>query len=150
MGTKPPADIVPGMIAHVLELAQTWTTWDGIPVTVEGRTMTPHKAIRRVVDHTIDHLAEASARINNVDPLVDRWHHSAHTTPADLAPFTVEDLNEATERLNRVAQLWALTYRSLDDAALDTPIPNAMTLRQIADHAAESIDYATMLGRFSR
>ena len=85
-----PADIVPAMIADVLALARTWTNWDGRPITVEGRTMTPHKAIRRVVDHTIDHLAEAAARINHTEPLVDHWHHSANTTPADLAPFTLK------------------------------------------------------------
>ena len=97
------------MIADVLALASTWTNWTGAPVTIDGRTMTPHKAIRRVVDHTIDHLAEAAARINDTAPLVDNWHHSANTTPADLAPFTTDDLNEAVERLNRLAQLWQLT-----------------------------------------
>ena len=134
------------MIADVLTAAATWTRWNGIPVIVDGRTMTPNKAIRRVVDHTIDHLAEAVARINHAAPLVDRWHHSADTTPADLAPFTADDLNEATERLNRLAQLWHLTYASLDDATLDAAIPGAMTLREIAHHAAESIDYAAVIG----
>ena len=108
--------------------------------------MTPHKAIRRVVDHTIDHLAEAAARINNATPLVDHWHHSANTTPADLAPFTAEDLNEAVERLKRLAQLWHLAYAPLDDAALDAPAIDAMTLRELANHTAESMAYAKMIG----
>ena len=134
------------MIANVLALASTWTSWNGNPVTIDGRTMTPNKAIRRVVDHTIDHLAEAVARIHDATPLVDHWHHSANTTPADLAPFTTDDLNEAVERLNRLAQLWQLTYASLDDTSLDAPAPDAMTLRELAHHAAESFDYATMIG----
>jgi thioester reductase-like protein len=145
--TEPcPADIVPAMIADVLALARTWTNWNGVPVIVDGRTMTPHKAIRRVVDHTIDHLAEAVARINHTEPLIDHWHHSANTTPADLAPFTAEDLNEAVERLTRLAQLWQITYTPLVDATLDATIPEAMTLREIARHAEESIVYATTIG----
>jgi hypothetical protein len=141
-----PANVVPAMIADVLALARTWTSWTGTPITIDGRTMTPHKAIRRVVDHTIDHLAEAVARINNNEPLDDHWHNSANTTPADLAPFTANDLNEAVERLNRLAQLWQLTYAQLDDATLDAPVDDAMTLRELAHHAAESIDYANMIG----
>jgi hypothetical protein len=141
-----PANIVPAMIADVLALARTWTNWNGKPITIDGRIMTPHKAIRRVVDHTIDHLAEAVARINNTAPLDDHWHNSANTTPADLAPFTANDLNEAIERLNRLAQLWQLTYALLDDAVLDAPIDDAMTLRELAHHGAESIDYANMIG----
>ncbi len=134
------------MIANVLAMAATWTKWNGEPVETDGRVMTPNKAIRRVADHTIDHLAEAQARINNRQPLIDRWHHSAKTTPADLAPFTDDDLNEATERLNRLAQLWTMTYEHLDVAALDAPIGEAMTLREIAHHAAESIVYGEAVG----
>jgi hypothetical protein len=139
-------DTVPDMIAAVLAMAATWTKWDGRPVETDGRIMTPNKAIRRVADHTIDHLAEAQARINKHEPLIDRWHHSAKTTPTDLAPFTDDDLNEATERLNRLAQLWTITYEHLDDSTLDAPISEAMTLREIGHHAAESIAYANAIG----
>ena len=134
------------MIAEVLLAARTWDRWDGTPITIDERTMTPHKAIRRVVDHTIDHLAEAVARINQSTPLIDQWHHSANTTPADLALFTGDDLNEATERLNRLAQLWQLTYAPLNDDTLDAAIPDAMTLREIGNHAAKSIAYADAIG----
>lgn len=62
-----PADVVTGIVNHVLELAVTWPQWHGRPleVPVEGeppRTYTPHKAIRRVADHLVDHLAELEAR----------------------------------------------------------------------------------------
>ncbi len=34
------------------------------PVTIDGRTMKPHKAIRRVVDHTIDlHVRSSRSRV---------------------------------------------------------------------------------------
>ena len=61
-------------------------------------------------------------------------------------PTPADDLNEAVERLHRLAQLWQLTYAPLDDATLDAPAPDAMTLRELAHHAAESIDYATAIG----
>jgi hypothetical protein len=145
-----PVSVVPAMIAQVLEMAQSWTNWDGVPVEVDGRVMTPNKAIRRVTDHVIDHLAEAQSRINGVEPLVDRWHHSAHTTASDLALFTEPDLNEAIERLTRLAQLWTLTYRSIGVDRLDARVPDAehgaMTLRELAEHAGESVAYANAIG----
>ena len=66
--------------------------------------------------------------------------------PADLAPFTANELNEANERFTRLAQLWHLTYTPLDDTTLDAPAVDAMTLRELAHHTAESIDYATTIG----
>ena len=57
------------MVDHVLGLVETWPLWDELPieVPVEGegspRVYTPHKAIRRVADHLIDHLAEIEARV---------------------------------------------------------------------------------------
>jgi hypothetical protein len=141
-----PATSVPAMIETVLKMAATWTNWNGEPVHADGRIMTPNKAIRRVTDHTIDHLAEAQARINGLTPLVDRWHHSAKTTPADLAPFTSDDLNEARERLHRLAQMWTVTYEHLDDTTLEAEIKDGMSLREIADHAAESFAYAEAIG----
>jgi hypothetical protein len=141
-----PAEVVPDMIARVLVMAETWTKWNGKPVETEGRVMTPIKAIRRVTDHTIDHLAEAQARINGKNPLRDQWHHSANTTPSDLASFTEDDLNEATERLNRLSQMWHIVFEHLSDEQLDAQVDGAMTLREIADHAAESIAYAEAIG----
>ena len=39
-----------------------------------------------------------------------------------------------------------LTYEHLDDQTLDAKNPEAMTLREIAIHAAESIAYAEAVG----
>src|SRR5436305_4914655 len=58
-----PAEAVTGMVGHVLALAATWTAWDGKPSHVDDRVYTPHKAIRRVADHLVDHLAELEARL---------------------------------------------------------------------------------------
>lgn len=74
------------MVDHVLDLAATWTAWDGRPTHVDDRVYTPHKAIRRVADHLLDHLAELESRLVGEKPLPDHWHASASTTQADLAP----------------------------------------------------------------
>jgi hypothetical protein len=141
-----PADAVPAVVEYVLELAVTWSNWNGAQVEMNGNSFTPHKVMRRVGDHITDHLAEAMARINGVPPLVDRWHHSANTTFADLAPYTANDLNEATERLRRLAQMWQITFGGLSDERLDAVEEGSMSLRELAYHTAESIDYANALG----
>ncbi len=141
-----PVEGVPHMIGEVLAMAETWPGWNGTPVEVDGRVMTPHKAIRRVGDHVIDHLAEIQARISGEDSLADNWHNSTFTTAADLAPFDQNDLNEARERLVRLAQLWRITMAGVPAAKLDEPVDNAMTLRELAEHTVESLVYGQMIG----
>jgi hypothetical protein len=41
-------------------------------VTADDRVYTPHKAIRRVADHMIDHLAQLEAHVSGAEPLPDR------------------------------------------------------------------------------
>lgn len=150
-----PADVVTAMVDHVLQLAATWPRWDGTPieVPVEGedpRIYTPQKAVRRVADHLLDHLAEIEARVAGQPTEPDAWHGSMITTPADLAPFTHEDLSEATSRLRRLAQLWDLRLRALSDEQLDAPGGTAWTLRQVAFHVTESAFYADSVGASPR
>jgi len=114
---RDPAHVIEGAVAHALRLADTWVAWNGQPIAAEGRVYTPHKAVRRLADHLLDHLAELEARLAGQSPLPDHWHASAITTPADLAPFTREDLDEARSRLSRLAQIWSLRLRALDDSA---------------------------------
>jgi hypothetical protein len=147
-----PSDVVTGMVDHVLEIAETWPRWDGKPVEVpvEGepsRIYTPHKAIRRVADHLVDHLAEIEARLAGRPTEPDRWHASAITTPADLAAFTEEDLDEARSRLRRLALIWDLRLRSLSDQQLNDGAGDAWTLRQVAFHVTVSAFYADSVGR---
>jgi len=147
-----PAEVVTSMVDHVLDLAETWPRWNGTPniVVVEGeapRTYTPHKAIRRVTDHLIDHLAELEARVTGREPAPDSWHGSLVTTEADLATFTVGDFDEARSRLRRLAMIWDVRLRSLTDTQLDHMDGDSWTLRQVAFHVSESAFYADSVGR---
>jgi hypothetical protein len=141
-----PADVVTAMVDQVLKLADTWTAWDGEPRPADERVYTPHKAIRRVTDHLIDHLAEIEARLAGVPTIPDRWHASATTTPADLAPFTPDDLDEARNRLTRLAHVFNVRLRALTDEELDQRVADAWSPRQIAFHLEESLYYANAVG----
>jgi hypothetical protein len=112
---------------------------------VDDRVYTPHKAIRRTADHLLDHLAELEARLAGQPRLPDHWHASAVTTPADLAAFTPDDLDEARSRLTRLAQIWALRLRALADERLDRVEGEAWTLRQLAVHLGDTY-YADAVG----
>jgi hypothetical protein len=146
---RDPAEVVTGMVDHVLQLVDTWPAWDGAPRPVDDRIYTPHKAVRRVADHMIDHLAEIEARLTGEPTIPDRWHASATTTPADLAPFTPEDRDEAHSRLERLAQVWRVRLRSLSDEQLDRRDGEAWTIREVAFHLAESSYYADAVGDLS-
>lgn len=146
--TLHPAQHIEDAVAHALRLAETWTAWDGEPRVVDDRAYTPHKAVRRLADHLVDHLAELEARLVGQPTLPDHWHASAVTTPADLARFTHEDLDEARSRLTRLAQIWSLRLRALDDERLDRAEGDAWTLRELARHLGSTY-YADAVGRLS-
>lgn len=140
-----PELIVPELVAYVLDRAATWTTWDGVPRPIDDRVYTPHKAIRRVADHLIDHLAEIEARVAGVPTIPDHWHASAITTAADLTPFTEEDLQEARSRLTRLAQIYEVRLGALTPAELDHRDGDAWSPRQIVLHLKGSRYYADAL-----
>ncbi|MES5818724.1 hypothetical protein [Streptomyces sp. RG80] len=144
-----PAQAVTGMVDHVLALAATWTVWDGRPLESDGRVHTPHKAIRRVADHLVDHLAEMEARLAGVAPQPDHWHASAITTEADLAPFTQQDLDESRSRLTRLAGIWSARLDALTGAELDDSPGEGWSFRELALHLKESTYYADALGDLS-
>ena len=143
---RAPADVVVAMVDHVLSLVDTWPAWDGRRRPVDDREYTPHKAVRRVADHLVDHLAEVEARLAGVPTIPDRWHASAVTTPADDAPFTEADRDEARSRLGRLGLVWQVRLRSLDDATLDRRDGDAWTIREVAFHLDESRYYADAVG----
>ncbi len=147
-----PADVLNTMVERVLALAVTWPAWDGRPRPRKDGAFvyTPHKAIRRVTDHLVDHLAEVEARVAGVGALPDHWHGSALTSAADMTPFTSEDLDEARSRLTRLAQLWTLRLGALAPERLDQPEGGAWTLRQVAFHTANSVVYAEAVGDLGR
>jgi hypothetical protein len=140
-----PGRMIEESVSHALRLAQGWTTWNGTPIPVDGRVYTPHKAIRRIGDHLIDHLAEVEARLAGVPTIPDHWHASAITTPGDLAAFTPEDLAEATSRLTRLAQIWKVRLEALTAEQLDQATPGAWTIREIAEHLSDTY-YADAVG----
>lgn len=146
---RAPGAVVAGMVADVLRLVDTWPAWDGEVRPIDDRVYTPHKAVRRVADHLVDHLAEVEARLAGEPTIPDHWHASAITTPADLAPFTPDDRDEAHSRLERLAQVWRVRLSALDDATLDRRDGDAWTIREVAFHLAESIYYADAVGDLS-
>ena len=94
----------------------------------------------------IDHLAQLEAHVAGAEPLPDRWHGSFMTTPADLAPFTPEDLDEARSRLERLAQLWRLRLAATPPEELDRAEGDAYTPREMAFCVVGSTYYANAVG----
>lgn len=133
-------------VEEVLRLAATWLAWDGRPRVGDGSAFTPHKALRRAADHLIDHLAEAAARVTGAAPVPDTWLGRTVTLDADWAHFTEADLNEARNRLSRLAQLWRILLGSLSAEQLDRRDGPAWTLREVAAHAAGVVWYARQVG----
>lgn len=144
-----PSAAVTGMVDHVLTLAATWPNWDGGLAHVDDRVYTPHKAIRRVADHLIDHLAELEARLAGEQPQPDRWHASALTAEADLAPFTPRDLDEARGRLTRLARIWVNRLDALSEEQLDHSPGEGWSFRELARHLEGSTYYADAVGDLS-
>jgi hypothetical protein len=149
-----PAELILGAVDACLDLAATWYAWDGRPRVSEsaedlpsGTVFTPHKAIRRIADHLVDHLAELEALLAGAKSIPDTWHGRTVTLATDWAPFTEADLNEARNRLGRLGQIYALRLRSLDDEALDASRGQAWTIRQIVEHVAGVTWYAEQVGR---
>jgi hypothetical protein len=149
-----PAELILGAVDTCLDLAATWYAWDGRPRVSEptdnlpgGTVFTPHKAIRRIADNLVDHLAQTEALLAGADTIPDTWHGRTITLASDWAPFTEADLNEARNRVDRLGQVYALRLRSLDGQALDAPHGQAWTSRQIVDHVAGITWYAEQVGR---
>ena len=145
--TNPGAAVAAG-VARTLELARTWLAWDGRPRMAEDgeRLYTPHKAIRRYTHHLIDHLAEIEALLGGVESRPDEWHASTVTVPADLAPFTESDLNEARQSLPRLGDLYVHRLAAAGPAEWDKPRDPHWTIRAIAEHVG-SPWYAEQVGK---
>ena len=148
MDNPNPGAQVEAAVEYCLEVAATWLAWDGRPRVSEGgeRIYTPHKAVRRIGDHLIDHLAEVEALLAGVATEPDAWHGSLVTTDADWARFTELDLDEAGQRLRRLGRTFALRLAAAGPAAWDLPRDPNWTLREIAEHVAEIRWYADQVG----
>ncbi len=143
---RDPAELITTAIDEVLRLAATWLAWDGRAVYGDGNVWTPAKALRRVADHLLDHLAEVEAMLEGLPAIPDTWHGRTVTLEADWARFTEVDLDEAKSRLRRLGQLWQARLITLDGAALDAKRGDAWTIRQIAWHLVDIVYYARQVG----
>jgi hypothetical protein len=106
----------------------------------------PLKALRRITDHLLDHLAEIEATLAGQPTVPDSWLGRTITLESDWARFTEGDLNEASNRLLRYAELYRVRLGGLSAAELDLPRPSAWTVRQIAHHVAGVTYYAHQVG----
>jgi DNA-binding transcriptional MerR regulator len=144
-----PGTQVEAAVDQSLEIAATWLAWDGRPSVSENgdRIYTPHKAVRRIADHLIDHLAETEALLAGVPTMPDGWHASPVTFDSDWARFTEQDLDEARQRLRRLARTFALRLVAAGPDQWDVPRGDSWTLREIAEHLVGVRWYADQVGR---
>jgi hypothetical protein len=144
-----PGSLVSAAVSQCLETASTWLAWDGRPRVTDGENIwTPHKALRRITDHLIDHLAEVEALLAGVPTIPGEWHGRMVTLDADWARFTETDLAEARQRLTRLGQWYELRYASCP-VEWDVPRSPNWTLREIAVHVSEVTWYAEQVGRLT-
>jgi hypothetical protein len=149
--TDNPGSVVAAAVTTCLEIAATWIAWDGRPLVTDGDNLwTPHKALRRVTDHLVDHLAEVEALLAGAQPIPDGWHGRLVTVDSDWARFTELDLAEARQRLSRLALLYELRYAAAGPDTWDVPRTPNWTLREIAIHVSEVTWYAEQVGRLGR
>jgi hypothetical protein len=142
-----PGDGVEEAVRRSLALVDTWIHWDGRPrVSEDGdRIYTPHKAVRRIADHLVDHLAEVEAVLAGVETQPDGWHGSLLTFESDWARFGEGDRDEAHQRLPRLARTFALRLAAAGPDEWDRP-HDGWTLREIADHLTGVLWYAEQVG----
>jgi hypothetical protein len=151
MTTGNPARLVADAVEDTLVMAETWLAWDG-----RGRTgrdedgvvnvWTPAKSLRRVTDHLIDHLHEVQALLAGDESLPDGWQGRMVTLDADWARFTEVDLENARQRLRRLARLYVLMFQAAGPEEWDRERGDAWTLRAIAEHVANVRWYAEQMG----
>ena len=147
-----PGALVESAVEHCLEVAATWLAWDGRPaVSDDGdRIYAPHKAVRRIADHLVDHLAEVEALLAGAPTEPDHWHGSMVTVDADWARFTELDLDEARQRLSRLGRTFALRLAAAGPNEWDVSRGENWTLREIAEHLTGLRWYADQVGVLRR
>jgi hypothetical protein len=117
---------------------------------VESYTYTPRKPLRRVLDHSLDHLNQIEQwrrwRREGVVPTpTDGWVGSTVTLPEDRLPLTPSDLDAWLWRIDLAMGLLVERARGLGDEELDWQPPDGgWPLRRVLHHVARSeVLYAT-------
>jgi hypothetical protein len=143
-----PGAAVEEAVRRSLALVDTWIHWDGRPrVSEDGdRVYTPHKAVRRIADHLVDHLAEVEALLAGVASQPAQWHGSLLTFESDWVRFAEGDRDEAHQRLPRLARTCSLRLAAAGPDEWDRPRGESWTLRAIADHLTGVLWYAEQVG----
>jgi DinB superfamily len=111
---------------------------------VHRYTYTPRKALRRVLDHTLDHLNQIDQwlawRNDGVVPTpTDGWVPSTVTLPGDRSPLSQPDLEAWLWRIDQAARLLVQRAGGLTEAELDWQPPDeGWPLRRVFHHVARS------------
>jgi hypothetical protein len=134
-----PDEVVLQATENALALAASWIGWAGPAVMSLGNAWTPNKSLRRITDHLIDHITQIECRAAGEPTVPDPWRGRSVTLESDWARFTENDLDEATARIRRLAQMLALRLRALR-AEWDAEAGEDWTLRAIAQHLADATE----------
>jgi len=109
---------------------------------VERYTYTPRKVLRRVLDHSLDHLNQIdqwlSWRRDGVVPTpTDGWVGSTTTLPDDRLPLAQRDLDAWLWRIDQAARLLQQRAAGLTSDELDwLPRDGEWPLRRVLHHVA--------------
>jgi hypothetical protein len=141
-----PSREVPAAMTN--ELFSRLTSAQPAPLTAPGRvsryTYTPRKALRRVLDHALDHLNQidqwlAWQRHGIVPTPTDGWVPSTVTLPDDRLPLAPADLDAWLWRVDQASRLVVQRAAGLTEAELDwLPPDGGWPLRRVLHHLARS------------
>ena len=112
------------------------------PHGVSRYTYTPRKALRRVLDHALDHLNQIEQwlawRSRGTVPIpTDGWVPSTVTLPDDRLPLAPADLDAWLWRIDQAARLVVRRAEELSEAELDwLPPDGGWPLRRVLHHLA--------------
>ncbi len=114
------------------------------PAGVGRYTYTPRKALRRVLDHALDHLNQidqwlAWQRHGIVPTPTDGWVPSTVTLPDDRLPLAPADLDAWLWRIDQATRLVVQWASGLSEGELDwLPPDGGWPLRRVLHHLARS------------
>lgn len=113
--------------------------------------MTPRKILRRVLDHSLDHLNQIEQWIDwqlegTVPQPTDGWAPSGVTFEEDRMPLTEDELSAWLWRIDRAIGLLIHRASQLSEAQLTWQPPDGgWPLHRVIHHVARSYGYAVWL-----